>query len=856
MTVYKIKQIINKKLRSMKKFLSLCMAMFISISIFAQTVTIGTGTTTNKRPFGMYWDYERCATLYTASEIGVTGNITSLGWYIQSLSSASNGPVKIYLKTTTDNVLNADTWANFISGATLVYDNASTTFTAGGWQTFSLSPAFNYTADNLLVLVETNFGTVGTNEANTAKAIRYTATTDYMMEAWWNDDTPPVGNGTTATSRPNIQISFPSVPSDAGVSAINTPSSPVNIGSNNIGVTIKNFGTSILTSATIAWKVNSVLQAPYSWSGSLASNATDGPVTIGNYNFATNGFYTITAWTENPNGSTDSDHSNDTTSKVVFVQGYAALPFIENFDSAWVNKFDTKDVPSLYWTNTPATSTPSTESNSWRRDDELATIGWNGSFGSYTPAGEGGTIHSARFHSYDASPGENGALDAFLDFSATGEKQLKFWYINPSGSDSLAVYISTDNGSNYTFLQKFTTASTWQLEQISLGASTSATTIISFKATSDWGVDDIGLDGVQVAILSPNDVGVSALLKPISKVCGIESDSVEVVVSNYGASPQTNIPVTVNIVTPSGSSALNATLAGPLAVGSADTLFMGLINTVTIGNYTFKAYTHLATDNVLTNDTTNATISITAISTIPYVEDFQGVSSLANWNTNMSRTSGHGNTSYVIYKYMATPSTAYAYLKKKVGPITNNSYLSFDYRYTKYSDGTAYTLRKDTLKALISIDCGNSFSSVYVIDSSNHVLSATMKHISIPISQYAGSSVILGFRASNGALSSYYIDIDNVMITEGITTMDNEYSNNPDIRIFPNPTNGMINIVTDGINNADLTIYTIQGQIVYTEKLNAATSNKQLNLSYLTKGIYMIRISDEKSNIIKKLIIQ
>jgi hypothetical protein len=66
----------------------------------------------------------------------------------------------------------------------------------------------------------------------------------------------------------------------------------------------------------------------------------------------------------------------------------------------------------------------------------------------------------------------------------------------------------------------------------------------------------------------------------------------------------------------------------------------------------------------------------------------------------------------------------------------------------------------------------------------------------------------------------------------------------------------MINVVINGINNADLTIYTLQGQMVYAETLNAATRNKQLDLSYLSKGIYMIRISDKKNNIIKKLILQ
>jgi len=839
----------------MKKFLSLCMVMFISISIFAQTVTIGTGTSTSRRPFGMYWDYERCAALYTASEIGYTGNITSLGWYIQSLTSANNGPVKIYLKTTTAAALTADTWANFISGATLVYDNVNTTFTAGGWQTFSLTGTFNYSADNLLVLVETNFGTVNANETNTAKAIRYTSVADYKMEAWYDDDAPPTVNGTTGTSRPNIQISFPVVALDAGISTIDTPSSLVTIGSNNISVTIKNFGSGTLTSATISWKVNDVLQTPYSWSGSLASTATDGPVTLGSYNFASFGSYTIKAWTENPNGGTDLNHANDTITKNVYVQSYATIPFIENFDGTWVDKNDTNDVPSAYWVNTPATG-----NNSWRRNDEGTTADWDYPADYvYTPTGSLGTLNSARFHSGYAVENSTGIMDDCLDFTSQGNKTLRFWYINEEGDDSLSVYISTDGGSSFTFLQQYTTSSTWDLKQISLGTSTSSTVVLRFKAISDWGFSDIGIDGVQVSVLQPNDVGVISVMNPLSKLCGLATDSVNVIVLNYGTSSQSDIPVVVNVTTPSGGNiVLNNTLAGPLAPNAIDTLFVGFVNTVASGNYTFKAFTNLSADITNNNDTVNTSITIN-VPTYPYVEDFEVISSLANWNTNMHRSSGHGNSSYVLYKnlYGSYTDTAYAYLNTKVGTITNNSYLSFDYRYTEYSDGTAYILGKDTLKALISDDCGNSFSTIYIIDSTNHVPSAAMKHITISLSAYAGNSVIPGFFASLGNTDGdYYIDIDNVEITDSTITVDNEYSNNPDINIFPNPTNGMTNVVINGINYADLTIYTLQGQTVYAEKLNAATNNKQFDLSYLPKGIYMIRISDEKNNILRKLILQ
>ena len=140
---------------------------------------------------------------------------------------------------------------------------------------------------------------------------------------------------------------------DAGITEINAPNSGIGIGSWAVTSTIKNFGTSTLTNATIGWALNGVNQTPQPWNGSLAPFATSDSVLIGTYNFTSTGFYTIKSWAENPNGNPDGDNTNDTATKVIYVQDYAPLPFTENFDSAWINKFDTSDVPSLFWTNTP-----------------------------------------------------------------------------------------------------------------------------------------------------------------------------------------------------------------------------------------------------------------------------------------------------------------------------------------------------------------------------------------------------------------------------------------------------------------------------------------------------------------------
>lgn len=188
--------------------------------------TIGTGTSTAGYPFYAYYGYTRSASLLTAAEIGVAGNITHLAWNVAT-AQTTNIPVKIYLKTTNDAVLTSQTWANLISGATLVYD-ATVQFTPTGWKTLDITD-FNYCTGNLLVLCEANYGSSGTS---TYPYFYYTTQSTYKHETLSADASAPTGSGTLSYNRPNIQVTKTSptqcsgTPTAGTISA--TPSSVTN----------------------------------------------------------------------------------------------------------------------------------------------------------------------------------------------------------------------------------------------------------------------------------------------------------------------------------------------------------------------------------------------------------------------------------------------------------------------------------------------------------------------------------------------------------------------------------------------------------------------------------------------------
>lgn len=127
---------------------------------------------------------------------------------------------------------------------------------------------------------------------------------------------------------------------DAGISAIVSPSNPVCKGTENVTADIKNYGAITISTATVNWRVNGVLQTPFSYTGTITAGNTTS-VTIGSYNFIS-GSYTIKVWTTDPNGSSDSNPANDTSTVVINVSSAltgtytvgGATPDYANFSAA------------------------------------------------------------------------------------------------------------------------------------------------------------------------------------------------------------------------------------------------------------------------------------------------------------------------------------------------------------------------------------------------------------------------------------------------------------------------------------------------------------------------------------------
>ena len=82
----------------------------------------------------------------------------------------------------------------------------------------------------------------------------------------------------------------------------------------------------------------------------------------------------------------------------------------------------------------------------------------------------------------------------------------------------------------------------------------------------------------------------------------------------------------------------------------------------------------------------------------------------------------------------------------------------------------------------------------------------------------------------------------------------NETANNV-VSIYPNPTNGMVNINFGGNNSTvNYSISSIEGKMVETGK--TSTNNITVDLSNESKGVYFIKIKTESTSTVYKLIKQ
>ena len=102
----------------------------------------------------------------------------------------------------------------------------------------------------------------------------------------------------------------------------------------------------------------------------------------------------------------------------------------------------------------------------------------------------------------------------------------------------------------------------------------------------------------------------------------------------------------------------------------------------------------------------------------------------------------------------------------------------------------------------------------------------------------------------NGCTNS---DTININVLLGMS----DIQNNIDVRYYPNPTSGIVNVEFEGMKgeNVDVQVMNVQGQVVMLDQFNQTVNGRayQLDLTDQAKGVYFVKLNTENKSSIHKV---
>lgn len=113
---------------------------------------------------------------------------------------------------------------------------------------------------------------------------------------------------------------------------------------------------------------------------------------------------------------------------------------------------------------------------------------------------------------------------------------------------------------------------------------------------------------------------------------------------------------------------------------------------------------------------------------------------------------------------------------------------------------------------------------------------------------YTYSATLADYYDANG---SFEVANGPMTVTINMTAVGLNDAQNQALRVYPNPSQGVINVNSDG--QYTITVLNSVGQVVYS---NHFTDNAEIDLGNSAQGVYFIRLSSDQKVITKPIIIE
>ena len=387
-------------------------------------------------------------------------------------------------------------------------------------------------------------------------------------------------------------------------------------------------------------------------------------------------------------------------------------------------------------------------------------------------------------------------------------------------------------------------------DQFTFSATTDMSTVGSTYAitasTAMSGDEDNTNDSytTDVSHLNANDIGVSAISSPSSGTNLSATEQVTVTITNYGGATQTNFDVTIDL----DGTIVTETVAGPLEGNSTiDYTFIYLADLSAFGSYTITAYTSLASDYDNSNDSITVTVNN------------------ANCQPEGNMTFGDG-----IHYF-------------EVGDIQNatqpggNGYNDFTNMSTDLEQGSTNTLTLATGYGnqyfRVWIDFNDDF--VFTLDElvvDNYVLgpggaAGTYQGntaLVVPADAALGQHIMRAKTNWNAGVpddaceETTYGETEDYTVNIVTSLGIDDLNQNSEFSVVSLGNNQFdVNLNSPYVGKIELTVYNALGQrMVFHRFENTGTFNYALDMSYVAKGIYLVKVGNNSFGKVQKIIVK
>jgi len=420
--------------------------------------------------------------------------------------------------------------------------------------------------------------------------------------------------------------------------------------------------------------------------------------------------------------------------------------------------------------------------------------------------------------------GENDASNFDVTYQVDGGSAITETYTGTIGS------ALTDQ---YTF-----TATT---DMSTVGNTYSMTASTAMSGDEDSTNDSYTTD---VSHLNANDIGVSAISSPSSGTNLSATEQVTVTITNYGGATQSDFDISFDL----DGTVITETVAGPLEGNATiEYTFIYLADLSAFGSYTITAYTSLASDYDSSND--SITVTVNNVNCAPAGDLSFGDGFHLFQLGDIDNNTGTGGSGYEDFTNLSTDLEQGSSNSLTVTTGYGNQYIRV---WIDFNDDFIFSL--DELVVDNYVLGAGSAAGTYTGTTALVIAedAALGQHImrgktnwNAPVPDDACEET------QYGETEDYTV---NIVTSLGI----DDLNQNSEFSVVSLGNNQFdVNLNSPYVGKIELTVYNVLGQrMVFHRFENTGTFNYALDMSYVAKGIYLVKVGNSSFGKVQKIIVE